>query len=289
MNKIIFPADIKNNSGRDSNLLNVMVTLILWLLGIIYLYPFYLCLMSSFKTRNDLAESVISLPKKIILDNYVKAFINAGFFHHFINSLFVTFLSLVLIVVFGSMAAYSIARWRSKWSKLAGLYILGGIIVPFQLALIPLYKIMRELHFSGTLWGFAILLTAQGLPFSIFLWSGFVKTIPVQMEESAKIDGCHLFRMYWQVVFPLMKTISVTVIILVGSGNWNDFLYSMLFLPNPKIQTLPLSIYSFVGQYGNDWPPIFADIILIEAPILIMYLFAQKHIIKGMTSGAVKG
>lgn len=270
-------------------ILNRILSLFFWLIGIIYIYPLFLCIISSFKTRADLAESTVGLPAKWILNNYNEAFIKAGFLLHFKNSIIVTALSLVIMIIIGAPAAYSVTRWNSKWAKWSLSYFLCGLIAPAQLALVPLYKIMRDLHLSGTPWGLSVLFAVNSLALSIFLWASFIKSIPADIEESARIDGCSLFRMFWQIIFPLLKPVTVTLIILQGTTFWNDFLFGLLFLSKPNSQTLPLSIYTFVGQYGNDWTKIFAVIVLIEAPILVAYLFAQKHIIKGMVSGAVKG
>ena len=269
--------------------MNRLISLIFWFLGAIYLYPLYLVLFSSFKSAGDLAESPINLPKAWIIQNYVEVFHKAHYLRAFGNSLLTTVLALLLLTVVGSMAAYSIARWKSRIAGWLTVYFIFGLIAPIQLGIVPLYKMMRDIHLSGSLLGLSVLFAVSALPFSIFLWSGFIKGIPYELEEAAQIDGCSKFRVYWQIVFPLIKHATVTVLILNGIGFWNNFIFPLLFLSRPESQTLPLMIGNFVGVYGNDWPQIFAAVVLIETPAIILYLFAQKHIIKGMTVGAIKG
>lgn len=270
-------------------LTRALVFALLLAAGLVFLYPVYLALISSLKSQGELADSVFALPREWLFGNYEEVMRQAHYVRALGNSVYLVLLAVAVLLIVGSMASYGIARWQSRAGKWLGFYFFSGLIAPFQLALIPLYKVMRDLGLSGTLTGLALLNVATSLPLGIFLWSTFVRSLPREMEESAEIDGCGLLRTYWQIVFPLLLPVTATVVILCGIGIWNEFLFSLLFLPRPQSQTLPLTIYNFVGQYGNSWPQIFAVMILIEAPVLILYVLLQRFIIKGMTSGAVKG
>lgn len=264
-------------------------TLVVWLTGLLFLYPILLVILSSFKTPSDLAKSASSWPSKWVTVNYLLVYEKADYILSLMNSGIITAIGILFLIVMGSTASYAIARWQSPWAKRISFYFICGLIAPIGLGLVPLYQLMRELHLSGTYIGLAILYAVKNLPISVILWTRFIGSIPRELEESAQIDGGSVARVFWKIIFPLLKPVTVTVVIINIIFIWNDFLFPLLFLPDPSMQTLPLSIYLFVGQYGNSWTEIFAVIILIEAPIIAIYVLLQKHIIKGMTAGAVKG
>ncbi|MFC5405486.1 carbohydrate ABC transporter permease [Cohnella soli] len=269
--------------------LSRFVTVLFWLLALLYLYPLLLIALSSVKSSYELASSPSAWPVNWIFDNYREAIIKSHYIRSLRNSFLLTGLNLFFLVLIGVMAAYALSRWQSKLANGLYFYFVCGMAAPLQLGVVPLYKIMRDFHLFGSIPGLALIYAVAALPFSIFLWTGFIRGLPIELEESAQIDGCSMLRLFWQIVFPLLKPVTATVLILNAIGSWNNFLYPLLFLPNPNLYPLPMAIFEFVGQYSSDWPGIFAVIAMIEAPVLLFYLMAQKHIIKGMTGGAVKG
>jgi raffinose/stachyose/melibiose transport system permease protein len=192
-------------------------------------------------------------------------------------------------VFIASAAAYAIIRRNNGFYNALYLLFLAGMIVPFQMTMIPLYKTMVKFEFINTYYGMIFVYLGLTASFSIFVLSGFVRGVPKELEEAAKIDGCGMYRTFFSIVMPLMRSAIVTVAILNTFNIWNDFLMPMLFLPKQEMKTLTVQLFSFVGQYFNDWSPIFSGIFLIVYPLIIIYAFAQRFIIKGITAGAVKG
>jgi raffinose/stachyose/melibiose transport system permease protein len=193
-----------------------------------------------------------------------------------------------LTVILASAAAYPLSRVGARWSKWVFFAFLGGLLLPVQLALLPLYQTIRDLGLLGTLVGVIMVYVGGGMPFAIFLYAGFMRTIPAEYEEAAALDGAHAFQTFWRVVFPLVRPITGTVIILTAVGTWNDFLIPLLYLSGTDQQTMTVAIYGFVGQYGAQWNLIFAGIIISVLPILIAYFFLQKYIVQGF-AGGLKG
>lgn len=261
----------------------------LLLIGAVYLYPVILVLLSSIKTKEELAANPFRIPSQVTFEHFATAFQNMHYFKSALNSLIITGVSVSILVFIASSAAYAIIRRGNKFYTGLYLFFLAGLIVPFQMTMIPLYKLMVSLKFINTYHGIVLVYLALSVPFSIFVLSGFIRGVPKELEEAAKMDGCGIYRTFLLVVLPLMKPAVVTVAILNTFTIWNDFLMPMLFLPSKEMQTLPVQLFSFVGQYFNDWSPIFAGIFLIVYPLIILYAVAQRFIIKGITAGAVKG
>jgi raffinose/stachyose/melibiose transport system permease protein len=205
-----------------------------------------------------------------------------------VSSLIITVSSVAGLIVFGSLGAYAIARHRGKLSD--GLYIafVIGIILPFQLAIIPLFVAFVRLGLTGSYLGMIILNIGLLMPLSVFLYTGFIRALPRDYEEAARVDGAGLFRTYARVVFTLLLPITATVAVLVGVIVWNEFFLALLFLNNTQAETIPIALSDYVNEYGTKYNLVFAGIAIAVAPVLLFYLFAQRHLIRGFTSG-VKG
>jgi raffinose/stachyose/melibiose transport system permease protein len=163
-----------------------------------------------------------------------------------------------------------------------------GLLLPFQLALLPLYTTMRDLHLIGSLWGLVVFYSGLQMPFSVFLYTAFLRVMPRDYEEAAVLDGCNPFQAFWRIVFPLLRPVTGTVLILNAIFIWNDFLTPLLYLSGSNHQTIPVAIYTFVGQYTSNWQLVFAGLVMGIAPILLVYFGMQRHIIRGF-SGGLKG
>ncbi len=274
--------------GHRKNILKAIGEILMLALCSVIILPFYYLVVSTLKTQQEVALNALALPQKIYLDNFVNAFHNMEFAHAFLNTLLITGCTLVIVVVFGSMSAYAINRRRHKFYKGIMIYFLLGFMVPVQTTMVPLFILMQRLGLINRLYGI-IILSSGSSTFAFFLYQGFMSTVPVELDESAHIDGASVFRTYWMIIFPLLKPITVTMAIFHVMGTWNDFLTPFLFLSSRENSTLMLEMYRGVGEFVNDWPTMMSSMIIIIAPLVIFYIFAQRFIIEGLTSGAVKG
>jgi raffinose/stachyose/melibiose transport system permease protein len=265
-----------------------------WCLLIIYMVPFYLMLINSFKSRREIFDNTTGLPSKWNFSNYTAAIERMNTSTAFINSLIITALSIILIVLFSSMAAWTLARTKTKTSKVIFYLFVAAMIVPFQAVMLPLVKWIGMMHIDainfnmlGTHYGLIFMYIGFGSSMSIFLYHGFINNIPLEVEEAAIIDGCNKWQLYYKIVFPLLKPITVTVMVLNGIWIWNDFLLPFLTI-NGKINTIPLAMNNFFGAFSKQWELAMAALILAVIPIIIFYFFVQKYIIKGIVQGSIK-
>ena len=254
----------------------------------IFLLPFILIVLNSFKTTQQFVENPFSLPVGINFDNFINAFNSMNFSRGFFNSLIITVVSTFFIVIFSAMTGYLFARFKWKFNKILFFIILSSMTLPFQVLMIPLVMIYGELEILNMRPTLIFMHIGFLVPFGIFLFHGFIKGIPFELEEAAFIEGCSRFKTFFLVVFPLLKPIIVTLCILDVLAIWNDYLLPSLILQSPDLRTLPLSIFSFFSSYSVDFAPLMAGLIMTIIPVLVLYLLLQKYIIKGITEGALK-
>jgi raffinose/stachyose/melibiose transport system permease protein len=233
-------------------------------------------------------SSTLAPPEHATFANFVEAWQVGSLGGALVNSAIVTSVTIVLIVVFAASAAYPLSRIGATWSRLTYYGFLAGLLLPLQLALLPLYQTIRDLGLLGTLAGVILVSVGGAMPFSIFLYSGFMRALPADFEEAASIDGAGAFTTFWSVIFPLLRPITATVIILNAVWTWNDFLTPLLYLSGSNQKTITVAVYGFVGQYGAQWNLIFAGIIISILPILTVYFLLQRHIVQGF-AGGLKG
>lgn len=258
------------------------------MLALLFLVPFYFVLVNSVKGFGEILIDAAAWPKEILFSNYAKVWEIINFPKAFMNSLVITVFSIIGIVVLSSMAAWKMVRTPSKLSKLIFILIVSAMVIPFQTVMIPLMKLGGTLGIINSIPGIIIMYFGFGVPLSLFLYHGFVKGIPVEIEEAARIDGCSQFGVFWRIVFPLLKPITVTVIILNTLWIWNDYLLPLLVLQDAELRTIPLATSSFFAQYTKQWDMGLAALVLGIAPVIVFFLFLQKHIIKGIAQGSVK-
>ncbi|ULT57730.1 carbohydrate ABC transporter permease [Neobacillus drentensis] len=258
------------------------------LLGLVFLVPFYYLISNSLKPFAEILTNTSALPKTLMLDNYVNAFEKLNYLKVFTNSVMITAISNVVLVVFCSMAAYMLVRTKKKISNVIFMTFVAAMIIPFQSIMIPLIKTAGNFGLLNSIWGLVIMYLGFGSGMTIFLYHGFIKGIPVELEEAAIIDGCTRFGVFWRIVFPLLKPITVTIVILNSLWIWNDYLLPSLVLQDPGFKTIPLATFSFFGQYTKQWDLALAGLVLGIIPLLIFFFSMQKHIIKGITSGSIK-
>ena len=269
------------------------------ILTIIILAPFLLVVVNSAKSSADIITSPITLPEHWgqIFTNLSNVIHNQNFnyWNSFFSSLLITAVSLLLLTVFSSMAAWVLVRNKTKWSSFIFMLFVSAMVIPFQVVMLPLLSTFRE---TSNFFGIQMLQSYKGIIFaylgfggsmSVFILHGFVKGIPYELEEAAWIDGCSPEGTFFRIIFPLLKPVQVTVLILNGIWIWNDYLLPSLMLGlNGRIKTLPVAVSSFVGSYVKQWDLILSAALLAMVPIIILFLFAQKQIIQGMVDGAIK-
>ena len=268
----------------------VISTIFLVFALIFFIAPIFLAVITSFKTPMEIAESILALPKSLDLSNYVDGLKKSDFLRSLRNSATITFPSVALIVLFSSMGGYSIAR-NSGWSKLIksmdSLY-LASLMIPFQILMIPVYKIFKNLGLQNNLMGMILMLTGYSIAYATFLYVGFVKSVPHEIEEAALIDGCGPLQMFFRIVFPLLRPITATVAALHVMWLWNDFQISIILLQRDKVRTLTVKQFYFFGQYTAEYGMAFAASIVAMLPVVIVFILLQKYIVAGISAGAVK-
>ena len=259
--------------------------------GITWMFiPLLVTVMSSFKPTKEITGNFFGLPQNPTLDNYLRLF-EDGIVQYFVNSTILTVVSVLLILLVIPMAAFALARQMKRSTVFGVIYffLIIGIFVPFQVIMLPMTKLMSSLGLN-TMFGLILLYLTYAVPQALFLYVGYIKTIvPEEMDEAAAIDGCDKFTLYWRIIFPLLRPMHATVLIINALWIWNDFLLPLLVLNRDQsMWTIPLFQYNYQGMYFSDYGPSFASYVVGIIPILLVYLVFQKHIISGMTSGSVK-
>lgn len=265
---------------------------VLLLLFVLYLMPFILILINSFKTKRDILKNPLGLFTEggITFDNFVQAYEKMDYLRAFCNSLFITVTSVVIIILISSMTAYFFVRMPSKITAAVFSLMVASMIIPFQAIMIPLVSIYGSyLDVLNSRITLIFMHIGFSVSMAVFIYHGFIKTnIPSALEEAALLDGCSRTQTFFKIVFPLLKPTTATVVVLDVLAIWNDYLLPSLVLGKRELFTLPLSTYSFYGTYSSNYGVIMAALVLTALPIIILYLFLQKHIISGVVSGAVK-
>ncbi|RST92469.1 sugar ABC transporter permease [Vagococcus bubulae] len=245
-------------------------------------------MINSFKTKMEVLENPMSLPKIFSLDNFVEAYNTMNYGNALINSLIITTISVVVIILFSSMLAYYLVRFDSKFNKFIFMLMVASMIIPFQSLMIPFVTIFGNLGLLNSRGMLIYFYLGFGLSMATFMFHGFIKTIPVELEEAAIIDGANRLQVFFKVVFPILKPITATIAILDVLWVWNDFLLPSLVLVNDNVRTLPLSTFYFFGKYTSNYSVAMAALVLVLLPILIFYFIMQKKIIAGVVDGAIK-
>lgn len=266
-----------------------LALLLALILAAVYLFPVYVLFINSFKTQKAIYIDVIHLPQQASFtwQNYPVAMEKIGYWRALFNSLLISVSSVLLLIVLCSMAAWALVRNKRGQSSVLFMLFAASILIPFQTVMLPLLKTLGQVGLTSRL-GLVIANLGFGASMTIILFHGFIKNVPLELEEAARIDGCSSLRTFWQIVFPLLKNITITAAIINVMWIWNDYLLPSLIINKPQTQTLPLRTFFFFGQFSKRWDLGTAGLILGMVPIILFYLLAQKHIIKGVAEGAIK-
>jgi len=262
--------------------------LIALILAVLMMIPLYLLLIVALKPSKDIFTSAANLPIPPQWGNFATAWNNAGeggLGSAMLSSIVITIGSVVFLVLLGSLCAWVLARRPGRLSNALYILFLLGIILPFQLSIIPLYVGLRSIGLVGNYAGMILLWVGVMMPLAVFLYTGFVRQLPHDYEEAARMDGAGTFRVFIRVVFPLLRPITGTVAILTGMFIWNDFFASLIFLSGSDYQTLPVAIYSFVGEYVTQWNFVFAAVVIALVPLVAFFIVAQRQMIRGFAGG----
>ncbi|WP_028552768.1 carbohydrate ABC transporter permease [Paenibacillus sp. UNC451MF] len=261
---------------------------ILALFSFIAIYPVFLMITSSFKTKQEIITHPLGLPSGFSFENYVTVWEKVHFSEYFLNSLFITAASVLLVLLVSSMAAFYMARYTFRWNGFVLFFFMLGLMLPMKLAISPLYMMMLKLQLLDTHGALIIVYVAGHISFAVFVFYGFFRTLPKDLDQSARIDGCNDFQVYYKIVLPLMRPALATVSIVDSIGIWNDFFYPLIFIKSTELGTIPLGMLTLFGEYDTDWNLLFCGLTLSSLPLIVAFLFASRQFIEGMTTGAVK-
>jgi raffinose/stachyose/melibiose transport system permease protein len=252
--------------------------------ALVFGFPVYVLINLAVRAPSEVT-SPIRPTTSPTLDNFVGAWTQGHLGGALVNSALITAGSVIVIIGISSLAAYPLARVTARWSRGLFLLIMLGLVLPFQLAALPLYQTMRDIGLLGTAWSLILFYSGLQVPFTTFLYVGFLRAMPRDFEDAALIDGCTQLRAFWHVVLPMLKPVTVTALVLNAVSVWNDFFTPLLYLSGSAQQTMPVAIAGFVGQYITDWNLIFAALVISIVPILLVYFVLQRSIIHGFAGG----
>jgi len=273
---------------RGETVRNGAIQLLLAVNAVIMIYPLFVMVMSSFKTNAEIFSSPLSLPTHFSTANLEKVWTETNFVRYLANSFGITAASVALILLFSTLAGYAIARYRFRLSSLVLVFFLSGMTVPLKLAIIPLFIQLDTLGLVDSYLGLVLVYVAMGIPSAVFIMTGFLRTLPRELEESARMDGASELRIMWSIMLPLARPALVIVAIQNAVPIWNDFFFPLVLITSDNLKTLPQGLTVFVGEFTTDWGVLFTGLTLAALPITLLYIVLSKQFISGITQGAVK-
>lgn len=280
----------KKKIGNRYTTANLIVQILMTIVAILFLFPLVIILLYSFKTKKELyLNSPLSLPQSLNFENYIKAFDKLNMKATFLNTLFYTGVSVFLLAILCGITAWAIARCSHKFFKFCYVYFIIGILIPCQALFLPIYTIGYKLNLTNTRYGIIFMYVATGISFGVFLMTSFMSTVPIELEEAARIDGCSIYRTYFTIVLPLLKPAMATLVIMQAFQIWNDYLLASLYVSKKQLKTLTVAISSLFSAQSSDYTTAMAAIVISVLPVSILFIALQKYFVKGMTVGAVKG
>lgn len=256
--------------------------------SIVMLTPIVIMFFSAFKTNAQIFQSPFSIPDFTNVKSLLRVWNETDFLLYMSNSLIVTASSIALILILGTMAAYAIARYEFRGSGFILLFFLAGLTLPLKLAIIPLFIQMRDFGLIDSRLSLIFIYVATGLPTTVFILTGFIRSLPNELEDAARMDGANEARIMWSIMLPLVRPAMVIAAIQNVVPIWNDFFFPLIFIQNNNLKTLPQGLTAFMGEFGTDWGVLFSGLTLSALPIIILYIALSRQFINGMTAGAIK-
>lgn len=257
--------------------------------GVIFITPVILVILNSFKPLGEILKNPFALPDTFMTDNILYVVKNMNYFRVLWNTVLISVIVVAGTILLASMAGYKLTRTNTLTSKVITALLLSSMLVPFQTYMIPIAKLASVLGLNNSIAGYILIQIPLYAPMGIFMYQGFVKTVPVSLEEAAELDGCSSFVIFFKIVFPLMKPITASIAVLYSLWIWNDYALANMMLTSPGNKTLTITIYSFFSAFTNRWDYALASLALSIIPITVFYIFMQKYIVSGVAAGAVKG
>jgi len=273
---------------KPSKSIRVIQYGIAYLMAFISLYPVFLMLISSLKTNIDIFKHPMGLPTSISFAAYEKLINQLPYLDYLTNSVFVSFVSVALIIFSGALASFYISRYAFRWNGALFFFFLLGMMIPIKLGIVPLFLLMKQLAIINTQWSLVFVYTAIGIPLSVLILTGFFRTLPKELEEAARIDGASDIGIFSRILLPLMKPALGTVMIMNFITVWNDFFFPLIFIQDEARKTIPVGMLTLFGEYSTDWSVLFAGLTLSSLPMLLIFFLASKQFMEGLTAGAVK-
>lgn len=266
----------------------VVLSMVMIAIAVLIGLPLYYIVVNTLKTQDQMVTSPLGLPSQLYLDNYQEVFANVPLARAFLNTLYVTVLGVVFQLGVGAMAAYGMVMRNTRFNRIVGAVLLLSFVVPGQATLVPLYLMLVDANQVDTLTGLVIMYLA-GAVFCFFLIQGYMTSMPYEIIEAAKIDGAGVVQIFWRIVLPLIRPILVTVGVFQTMWVWNDFITPNVFISSPEKRTIVLQVYSAVGEFTTDWPAFMTVSVLALIPMVIFFMFTQRHIVSGLLAGGIKG
>ncbi len=285
---------MKNKKIREVNKIEkrrlAVTEAIMIVIAVIWFIPIYYLIVTTFKTPKEASAGPLSLPHMWVFQNYIDAFKNMEYPRSLFNTMEITVLAVGIIVLVTSLAGYALARTKTKWGNRLFLLFLAGLMVPFQMNIVSLFKIVKNVGLMNTVWAVILVDVAINVPQGTFLFKEFIESsVPKELEEAAEIDGCSVIKKFFVIILPLLKPVIATVVILVTLNVWNEFMTPLLFIQSRENDVILQEVSRNIGQFATDWTALFPMMMLGVAPLMIFYIFMQKYIISGVAAGAVKG
>lgn len=272
---------------KQDKILKICFTVTMAVISLIILVPLMIMLLGSIKTAGEAQQFNLKLPTSVHFENYAHVIEAGGIARAMFNSVLVTTCVTVLTVFSGGLCAFVLSRRSGRYTSLLYRIFLMGMISPIQI--VTTFALLKVLNLTGSYVGVILVMTAMQLPWTIFLFTGFIKGVPRELDEAAYIDGATPIIMFVRIILPLLKPILATTVVSTAMAAWNEFMVPLYFFSTSSKWTMPLTVYNFFGQYQSSWNYVFANLVLTALPITLLYLYAQKYVIEGATAGAVKG
>lgn len=270
--------------------ITLLIQIVMTFIAFLFIAPILMIVNYSFKTKKELyLSSPLALPESIQFSNYEKAFDKLSLATTFTNTFLYTAISVLILALLCGSTAWAIARCKGRFFKFCYIYFIVGILIPYQALFLPIYIIGYNMNLTNSAHGIIFMYIATGLSFGVFLMTSFMSTVPIELEEAARIDGCSVFRTYFTIVMPLLKPAMATLVIMQAFQIWNDYLLASLYVSKKQLKTLTVAIQSLFSAQTSDYSTAMAAIVISVLPIAILFISLQKYFIKGMTVGAVKG
>ncbi len=277
-----------SSSSRRFSLADIGINVLLWGYAAIVLIPLLLVVSNSLRPTREIFKHPVALPTHPSFDSFIEAWEKANFNVYFVNSLMITVAAVVLATAVAALAGYMLGRYKFRGSILLSAYFLAGLMLPFRLAIVPLFLLLNDMGLIDNRMGLILVYAATGIPFSIFILSSFFRQLPQELSEAARIDGANEFTIFGRIMLPLVRPALATVIVFQFVPLWNDFFFPLVLLRSTDKWTLPVGMTRFFGEFQADWSTLFAGLIITTLPLVIIFLLATKQIIAGLTAGIGK-